>query len=217
MSLIFPVLIPLTIVTVLAGTATIICHSGSLRRLQYLFKPLTMLAIIASAALAQSGSMSSYGIAVVAGLVCSLVGDVFLINPARLVKAGISFFIAHLCYISAFASTGQARPPLAPLVLLLIVGVLLLGWFWSGLGHLKIPVTLYGLALVTMVWLACSAWLVQSGSAQAMAATGSLLFLISDALIAVKRVKRGFAFAELLILATYFTAQWLIALSCARA
>src|SRR5947209_5719242 len=42
---------------------------------------------------------------------------------------------------------------------------------------------------------------------------GAVLFIISDSFLAVDRFKRHFRSAQLLILTTYFTAQWLIALS----
>ncbi|HIC51136.1 MAG TPA: lysoplasmalogenase, partial [Candidatus Marinimicrobia bacterium] len=42
---------------------------------------------------------------------------------------------------------------------------------------------------------------------------GAVLFLISDGLLAINRFMRPFRVAQAVILTTYFTAQWLIALS----
>lgn len=48
---------------------------------------------------------------------------------------------------------------------------------------------------------------------EALAAVGAVLFVASDSMIAINRFQGHFRLAELLILVTYFTAQWLIALS----
>jgi uncharacterized membrane protein YhhN len=42
---------------------------------------------------------------------------------------------------------------------------------------------------------------------------GAVLFLISDGVLAINRFMRSFRAAQAVILTTYFTAQWLIALS----
>jgi uncharacterized membrane protein YhhN len=51
----------------------------------------------------------------------------------------------------------------------------------------------------------------QEGSLLAM--MGAILFILSDSALAVDRFKGRFRGAQALILSTYFTAQWLIALS----
>jgi alkenylglycerophosphocholine/alkenylglycerophosphoethanolamine hydrolase len=46
-----------------------------------------------------------------------------------------------------------------------------------------------------------------------LAAVGALLFVASDSALAWNRFKSEFKSAQAVILATYFAAQWLIALS----
>ncbi len=46
-----------------------------------------------------------------------------------------------------------------------------------------------------------------------LAAIGAILFMISDAVLALNKFKKSFFSAELIILTTYYTAQWLLAVS----
>ena len=46
-----------------------------------------------------------------------------------------------------------------------------------------------------------------------IAAIGAVLFMISDAVLALNKFRKPFISAELIILATYFTAQCLLAVS----
>ena len=71
----------------------------------YLFKPLTMVLILLIAIQAGQPDASRYKYAIIAGLICSLAGDVFLMLPSdRFVDGLVSFLIAHLFYIAAFTA-----------------------------------------------------------------------------------------------------------------
>ena len=76
-------------------------YTGSRWQL-YLFKPLTMVILIASL-LPSAGLFAAWQWLIVLGLVFSLAGDVFLMLPSDKFIAGLaSFLVAHLCYIGAF-------------------------------------------------------------------------------------------------------------------
>ena len=63
----------------------------------YLFKPLTMAFILLMAVRAGWPDLSRYKVAILAGLVCSLAGDVFLMLPSdRFIAGLVSFLLAHL-------------------------------------------------------------------------------------------------------------------------
>jgi uncharacterized membrane protein YhhN len=64
-----------------------------------------------------------------------------------------------------------------------------------------------------MAWQAASRWATNRNSQAGLAALGAMLFVASDSMIAINRFYGRFRLADLLILATYFVAQWLIALS----
>ena len=80
---------------------------------------------------------------------------------------------------------------------------------------MKLPVAIYMLVILTMAWRALNRWAANRGRQEALAAVGAILFVASDSMIAINRFQGRFRLAELLILATYFVAQWMIALSAA--
>jgi uncharacterized membrane protein YhhN len=184
------------------------------RRAVYLFKPLTMILIILIAARAKHPVSDFYRYAIIAGLIFSLAGDIFLMLPEdRFVHGLVSFLLAHLFYIAAFAFEGAGRPGLPYAVPFLLYGAVMLRVLLPGLGSMKVPVIVYMLVIMLMAWLALDRWAGtgQQGSAQAF--TGALLFVVSDSLLALNRFKRPFPSAQLYVMSTYFAAQWLIALS----
>ena len=74
------------------------------RTLHYIFKPLTMVILIVT--LISSGSVNStFTYLMLAGLVLSLCGDVFLMLPKDRFKAGlVTFLLAQIAYIAAFST-----------------------------------------------------------------------------------------------------------------
>ena len=184
------------------------------RRQVYVFKPLTTALIIFVALQANHGTAGAYGPLVVAGLVCSLAGDVFLMLPRdRFVAGLVSFLFAHLFYIAAFASDGGGALSAWAGAALLAYGALMLRLLWARLGSLKAPVVVYVGVILLMVWLASSRWLGAGPAGSGLAAAGAVLFAASDSALAWNRFRGGFRAAQALVLGTYFPAQWLIALS----
>jgi uncharacterized membrane protein YhhN len=183
------------------------------RWLVYVFKPLATLLILV-VALAGTSAPPLYRWLIVAGLAFSLAGDVLLMLPRDRFVAGLAaFFIAHLLYIAAFLCDGHFKLPLAVLLPLLAFGVLLLWLLEPGAGKLAPVVALYAGALVSMAWVAVGRWAeIQTEPAQ-YAAIGAGLFVASDAALALNRFRWPFHAAQLVVLASYFAAQWLIALS----
>jgi uncharacterized membrane protein YhhN len=78
------------------------------KRYVYFFKPATMIFIIALAQV-YGARKGFYRWAIAAGFVCSLVGDIFLINPQNFVFGLAGFLVAHLCYIAAFFKGGKGK------------------------------------------------------------------------------------------------------------
>ena len=88
--------------------------SRSIRALEYVAKPATLLALLVYAAF---GHASPW---LVAALAFSLLGDVFLMLPADLFLAGLAaFLIAHLAYVGAFV--GSLMPRLVWLAVVIVV------------------------------------------------------------------------------------------------
>jgi len=177
----------------------------------YVFKPLTVVLIILVALQTKQATAASYKLLVVAGLLCSLAGDVFLMLPRdRFVAGLVSFLVAHLFYTAAFAS-GVGAWNVWWAAGLLVYGASMLWLMWRGLGKLKAAVVVYVAAILLMAWAALSRWPYAGGGA--WAAIGALLFVASDSALAWRRFRGEFGGAQALILATYFAAQWSIAVS----
>jgi uncharacterized membrane protein YhhN len=179
----------------------------------YVFKPLTVVFIILIALQAKHATAAQYRSLVVAGLACSLAGDVFLMLPRDRFTAGlVSFLFAHLCYVAAFAA-GPWRPSAWAAAALAIYGASMVGLLWRGLGKLKAAVVVYVAVILLMAWAALSRMPATIDGGGALAAAGAVLFVTSDSALAWNRFRVEFGGAQAFVLATYFAAQWLIALS----
>lgn len=183
----------------------------------YLFKPLTMVCIILMALSINPPISDTYKIIILIGLLFSIGGDIFLMLPQdRFILGLVSFLIAHIFYIVAFAVEGDMPIVLWIAIPLLIFGGGMLAILMPSLGEMKVPVIVYMLVILTMGWMAIGRWLATEQVGSFLAAAGATLFMISDATLAYNRFKKAFHLAELIILGTYFAAQWLIALSIMR-
>jgi uncharacterized membrane protein YhhN len=206
--------IGLTLLALISAILHIRAESVGPKRNVYLFKPLTMIWIILIALVAESRVSSIYKYMIVAGLVCSLVGDIFLMLPSdRFIPGLLSFLVAHLFYIAAFASGGARPSAIWYAIPFLIYGAVMLWILSPHLGRMRLPVVVYMLVILVMAWQALSRWLGTEQAGSAHAFFGALLFTISDSILAVNRFRGRVAHAHFYILGTYFTAQWLIALS----
>jgi uncharacterized membrane protein YhhN len=180
----------------------------------YLFKPLTMIFILLIAVQARRPDPSLYKVAIIAGLVCSLAGDVFLMLPSdRFVAGLVSFLIAHLCYIAAFTAGTGFGFSWRSLVPCVIYGVIIFTILSPHLGEMKLPVVVYIIAILVMAWQSWERWSQTGQSGALLAFLGAVLFVISDSALAINRFGEGYKGARALTLSTYFAAQWLIARS----
>ena len=154
-----------------------------------------------------------------AALALSSVGDSLLgvrrlgsLDLRSLFLLGLgSFLFAHLVYIALFRkyrapvwwkpSSARVWGVLAILVALASV----LGILWQSLGSMLIPVVIYSLVLSCM---GISAMLADLGTP--LAGFGALLFIASDAMIAIIKFRGSFPGNEQLIWITYYSAQFLI-------
>jgi uncharacterized membrane protein YhhN len=181
----------------------------------YIFKPLTTCLVLSVAVLFARDPRSTYAAAIVVGLVLSLAGDVWLMLPAdRFIQGLASFLLAHLCYIVAFAAAiPYAGFPWAAMPLVFL-GAGILGYLWPALTlRLRAPVSVYVTAIVAMASLAAYRASTSPSAAALSAAIGAILFLSSDAALAINRFRRPFRGAQAVVLGCYYAGQLLIALS----
>lgn len=174
----------------------------------FVFKPLATLALVAI--VLRVVGASAYRRWIAAGLVASLAGDILLMLPQGLFVPGLTaFLLAHLCYVRAFTLDGAGlRAPLLPGIPVLGAAIAVLAYLWPSLGPMRVPVSCYVATITIMSWQAIARWWVRRTPDAAFAAAGSLFFLASDASLAINRFVAPFAGATLVILGTYYAAQW---------
>lgn len=201
----------LSVACLLSGLAHLWAEYIGPKKGAYLFKPLTMVLII-GVLFSKPMTDPLYGWLVVLGLVCSLVGDVFLmLDQKHFVKGLASFLVAHLFYIAAFHK--HLTFNFGAIAVLLVYGGCIYGYLYKGLGKYAKPVLLYLLVIITMVHSAYERWLTEDTFANWTLLKGAVLFALSDSILAFKRFGKPFKSAQFLVMTTYYAAQWLIAVS----
>ncbi|PZT09510.1 hypothetical protein A7X87_02750 [Stenotrophomonas maltophilia] len=194
---------------------------GDGRWLHWLAKPVTTLLIAAIAWRVRDPAQPSYRRAVLAGMLLSCLGDIALMLPMDAFVPGlVAFLLAHLCYIVAFREGLRAgRGLLAASILLGAFAVLNVLGLWPHLpAPMRMPVLAYVVVLASMAVLALARqWRSPQPAVEARsapwAAVGALLFVASDSLLAWDRFAGGLPLASLLVLSTYYGAQYAIARS----
>lgn len=205
----------LVIAGVLAVGDWVAVHAR-LIHLEYLFKPGTMIVLIAAAGAADLGDIKPW---VIGALVLGLLGDVGLMlsdgstDPQFLAGLG-SFFFGHICYVIAFVGVGLHG-------LATIAGLLVTG----GIAGLALPAVLRGAARsagpvfagIVGGYAAMLATMTVLGFGTAITATaiGAVSFLCSDTLIARDRFVAHIPHGKVLIIVTYHLAQFLILIGLA--
>jgi len=205
--------VALTGLAVAAGLTHVVAEYRGPRWLVYVCKPLTTASILAVALVAAPVD-GRYRALIAAGLTWSLAGDVFLMLPRDRFVAGLACFLTgHLCYVAALATPPVGALAIVYGLLLVAAAAPVLLAIWPALGSMRVPVTGYVAVIVTMVWQAGLRWALFRTPSAGLAALGAVLFMASDAALAVDRFGRRFNAARAVVLGTYYPAQWLIALS----
>jgi len=184
--------------------------------LNFTFKPLATLCVIAWCALATTDDprLKRW---LLTGLGCSLGGDVALLWPVSGFLVGlVAFLLGHVSYLVALTSRVRfaARPSAFAAWALVAGGVL--AWLWRGVpAELAAPVVVYVCALAAMAAQATTVWLVNRRGVDAwrwlVVALGGALFVASDAILAADKFIGGVPMPTLWNLALYWLGQWFIA------
>ncbi len=144
------------------------------------------------------------------GLLFGSLGDIYLTNPGEIFfMLGLgSFLIGHIFYIIYFIKNFKFNLKgllISSIILFASIGVS--SWILPNIQQdLKIPVLVYIIVITTM---AITTTFYQHWNIFAI--VGSVLFLISDSMIAIDRFVQSFAYAQLGIMIFYYLGQWGIA------
>ncbi len=142
------------------------------------------------------------------GFIFSLLGDIFLMNIVDKFIFGLaSFLIAHVFYIIAFSKRKKQLNIISSIPFYVVAGILIF-FFYPYLGDMKVPVIIYILVIITMVW---RAFLQRNFNNVAVyALIGAVLFAISDTNIAFTKFVQDYDYSKIVTITLYWTAQFLI-------
>ena len=198
------------------GAAHVCARVAGARRAGDVSKAVPIVLLAALVATEPAPVADTYRWLVFAGLLCSLAGDLWLLSAQGFVPGLASFLVAHLLYIAAFAPAGRWDGRAWALLVPFALGSLgMLRYLWPGLGRERLPVAVYVSVIAVMAWRAAvrAAAATTPAASARLALAGALLFMLSDGLLATERFARPFRSAEASVMATYYAAQVLIALS----
>lgn len=151
----------------------------------------------------------------------SWIGDMFLmvshINGIFFYAGVGGFFLAQLSYIKVFTGCINREnrgflsgKPLWLLPFILYLSAMLY-LILGGMKGMMIPVIIiYALSLISMAAFALNRKYLVSGMSFKLVFTGSILFVISDSMIAINKFYSEFPLSSFLVMLTYFIAQYLI-------
>jgi uncharacterized membrane protein YhhN len=155
-------------------------------------------------------------------MLLSCLGDVLLMfqqtNPNNFMFGLGAFLLAHVFYILSYKQnqgeqTGNELQGLQKIRFafpIVLSGTGLIVILYNHLGDLKIPVVVYAGVLTYMVLVALFRFGKTNAGSFAMVFGGAILFMISDSLIAINKFLEPISHAELWVMITYISAQFLI-------
>ncbi|WP_162946547.1 lysoplasmalogenase [Chitinophaga barathri] len=151
---------------------------------------------------------------ILAAIIFSWSGDVFLLFPHYFIAGLVSFLTAHLLY-TGFFLTVQPKPKPgwkegAVLVVIIIYAVRLVQRLVANLGDMKPAVIVYTAVISLMFLSAVRAFGLNSSKAGRLCIGGALLFVLSDSILAIEKFLTPFPGSGILVMLTYGIAQWMI-------
>lgn len=207
------------------GFLTIYAENAEYRMLMYATKVM-MMPLLAFYFYRESKAFKAYKFIYLA-LFFSWWGDMFLMIPrneytppnAKLlfICGLVSFLIGHVNYIAHFLKEVKSKTkvsivvekPYLVLPFLLFI-VIFLSVLYPSLGTMKIPVTVYGIVITSMLMAAFNRKDMVNSASFNLVFIGAVLFVFSDSCIAVNLFHKPFDLARIVIMSTYITAQLLI-------
>ncbi|MDZ4071480.1 MAG: lysoplasmalogenase [Sediminibacterium sp.] len=152
-------------------------------------------------------------------LLFSWIGDILLLgdDPSFFLSGMIAFVMTHVCYSFTFLKIKQVTPKdrsyfVFPLLGLLLFSLFVFFYLKDDLGSYLLPILLYMIFISLMASLAIHTRAnvkIQTLSLYTFI-PGALLFVLSDALLAVNMFKMQHIVIEVLVMLTYGLAQFFI-------
>jgi uncharacterized membrane protein YhhN len=205
----------LFVIALLADIAGILLPD---KTVQYISKPFIVISLVGYFVTVTAIYKRTIKKWILFALAFSWLGDVLLMfeNKDELFFfLGLSaFLLAHIFYIICFIRvqrTEKLRSNLFILTIAVLYGVLILKFLLPHLGKMKWPVLIYGAIITVMFTMALHMIFLKNKQAGYLMATGALLFVTSDSVLAINKFYHSFELAGFIIILTYGLAQFLIA------
>ncbi|MFT5942119.1 MAG: putative membrane protein YhhN [Sediminicola sp.] len=180
-------------------------------------KPFILISLIVYFFLNRKGMQKRSSQFTLMALVFSLVGDVFLlfdsVSELYFILGLSSFLLAHIFYAFCFYTQRSSKNGLDLWITTLLFtgyGFALYSILYSYLGNIKIPVSIYILAILIMILMAYKRKGNVSGNSFILVFFGALSFIISDSFLAINKFITPLPYSNLMVMGTYAIAQYLI-------
>ena len=177
----------------------------------HIFKPLILLSLITLYALSVSKINKMYVLA----LICSILGDVFLMFEGELyfIIGLISFLLAHLLFINIVIKEikkNTIKNIIIAAFPFVIVFSLLIFRLKNSLGGMLFPVIIYGITIATFGTVSLINFREKKSMKSIFMLFGAIIFMISDSVLAINKFYEQAHIFEIIVMATYVLAQYFI-------
>jgi uncharacterized membrane protein YhhN len=178
-------------------------------------KPLLMPLLIFYVYRSSQGMVTGRILLLCLALLLSWFGDIALMYQGATIyfMIGIGFFLmAQITYIIVLSKSSYQKLTFDPIRVLpfVVYGVGLFRFLLPNAGDFQIPIFIYGIVILMMVSTARLREGNTSQNSYRLALYGSILFVLSDSLIAINKFYMEIPQSGLLIMATYAAAQFLL-------
>lgn len=203
----------LSFIISISAIISILLRQNEKLNLYSLFKPLTTGLIVITSVLVYFKYPSRYAAIMIPSLIFALIGDMCLLNKKYFLYGLSSFLIAHIGFTIGFISLYGFNWNLITLSILSAIFLFYFIFLRKYLEKYFLPVAIYMAVIIVMSWQAIG--LISNNDSLIIKgiAISSVLFIISDALIAYKKFVKAFNSIEILILTTYWLAIYVFSIA----
>ena len=199
----------------LATLANLTAQVISYEELNRYTKPLLMPILLVYVYQSSLGKTTSRVLLLSLAIIFSWFGDVALMYQSSelyfLVGIGL-FLIAQIIYVVVLRKSTYSTPKVTVVHLLpFFLYAAILFYILLPAGDFTIPIIIYGLVILTMMVIASLRRNLTSVKSFRYAFLGSVLFVLSDSILAINAFKMQIPNAGLFIMLTYCAAQYLLA------
>lgn len=186
--------------------------------LHFVSKPLLM-PILALYFYLSAHRSAPAGHLVLGALGFSWVGDVMLmldkLYGSLFIYGLLGFLGAHICYLLFFlkirkVNTSARSPNIIGSLIIFAYMATFYAFLYPGLAGLRVPVLIYAVFITLMLISGLRAFDMRTQVFGRICVLGTLIFAVSDSILAINRFVSPFDYAPLFIMITYGVAQFLI-------